>query len=269
MSDRFTAIEKEMKSREHRFGFSVRRMFLWLGSVALFTVISTLALVVALGYKVGITTEQVVVEETGTIQVNGPLAGLPVAVKLNGELVSEELPTRLSRLEPKLYTIELSRDGYQSWQQVVNIDAYGRASFSPVVLIYKNVVLQAQTEVNLDDERFLQLDTRNLQVKNGSEIWLSDTFLTRLSKDILSVRWFPGRDFIVVQDAAGLTLLAADASYTQRITDTPQTATSQFFFTENGRILFFSDGSTVTRAELYEYTSFIDRLGAARKTVSP
>lgn len=269
MSDRFLSVQAEMESRKLRFGFSYRRMFSWLASVVLFSAIATFAVTASLGYTFTWQPERVVVQQTGTIQLNGPLAGVPVQVYMNGVLVSEELPARFSRLEPKKYTVELRRLGYQSWQQEVTLEPYQRVYFSPVMLVYDDVVLKPVPEISMTDTRFSQVDARNLELKNGSEVWLDETFVTRLSQDILSIRWLPGRDFMVLQDAAGLTLLAANGAYTQRIVSYPQTQETTFFFTEGGRVLVMNDGEQVLQAELYEYISLIDRLGAGRRTETP
>ncbi|CAN5169165.1 hypothetical protein BH11PAT4_BH11PAT4_2300 [soil metagenome] len=269
MSDRFHTIEEEMKQRAIPVGFSYIRTAAFLASCMLFVGISAGAIAVSLGYKINLKENHVRLEETSTIQVNSPLAGLPIELYLNGDLQSRELPARFSRLEPKQYTIELKRPGYQTWQQVVDLKAYQRAVYNPVVLIYEKVEFKPETAVLNSDSRFKDRDVKNLEVKSGNEIWLNDEFITRTGRDIMSLRWFPGRDFMVIQDSAGLTLLAVDGSYTQRIIAFPQTQETTFFFTEGGRVLYLQDAGVVQRAELYEYTSFIDRLGAVQKTVSP
>jgi hypothetical protein len=269
MSDRFHAIAEEMKKREMPVGFSYSRMGTYLASCVLFAVVSAIAVAFAVGFKINVEEHTVVVEETATIQLNGPLAGLPIEVYLNGILQSRELPARFSKLELKQYTVELKRAGYQPWQQVVDLKAYQRVVYNPVVLVYENIVLQPETVVLATDSRFTSPDSKNLEVRSDSEVWLDGEFVTRTGRDIMSLRWFPGRDFIVIQDTSGLTLLAADGSYTQRISETPQTQETTFFFTEGGRVLYLQGGGVVQRAELYEYTSFIDRLGVVQKTANP
>lgn len=272
MSERFTIIQAEMEARKMRIGFSYARMTSWLGAVFLFTVIGGFAVAISLGYRFTIQPEQeekVVVQETATLQLNGPLAGLPVEVYLNGELVATELPLRLSRLEPKRYAIELKKVGYQSWKQEVTLEPYQRVNFSPVVLLYEKPVFALDPTITLDDKRFTAIDDRNLVLKEGSEIWLDDTFITRMSGDILSVRWFPGRSFIVVQNTDGLMLLAIDGSYTQNIITSPQESKTSFFFTEGGSVLVLQTPEGIQKAPLFEMTSFIDRLGDSLKTELP
>lgn len=250
-------------------GFSYRRMLEFLASCVLFAIISTLAVATAMGYNVDFEQDHVAVQETGIIQLNSPLAGLPVEVYLDGNLKSRELPVRFAKLEPKQYSIELRREGYQQWIQVVQLQPNQRAVFNPIVLLYLKPELKPETVVTASDERFSQLDAKNLEIRSANEVWLAGEFITRTSKDIMSLRWFPERDFIVIQDAGGLTLLAIDGSYTQTITTVPQKQETTFFFTEGGRVLYLQDGGLVQRAELYEYTSFIDRLGVGLRTANP
>ena len=263
MSQLYKSIAAEIESRRHRFGFSYGRMFSWLASAVLFGTISVIAIVVALGFRFDVQAREV--QETALIQLDGPFAGVKVQTYLNGTLQSDQLPLRLSNLQPGRYRIEIKKTAYQSIDETVELGQNQRIVIDPVILIYNDPQPILNTEVTAGDSRFRHVNQGGLEIRNADEIWLNQQFLTRTSENIISLAWYASQQYVVYQTENDLVLLDKTGHFSQTLHhfSQPQAEPVPYFFTEDGRVLWMlEDATKVWRIELFEQVNLIDHLAA-------
>ena len=244
-----------------RPGFSPKRFFMSLGGFILFAIASSFALLTALGFRVNGPAH--VIQRTGIVEVQSPY-NVPADVRISGSDEVFTLPVRIPWLLPGNYTVTITRDGYVPWIREVSLGQNQRISFSSIVLLYitpKTAELPTLSAVELLPT---QADQGGLEVRNGNEIWINKEFVTRISGDILNIRWFPGREHIVYQTENALVLADVDGKYTQTILSGLEKSTLPYTFRESGRVLIYQVGTEVKAVSLFEHLSFIDRLTPER-----
>ncbi len=80
-------------------------------------------------------------------------------VRLDGKLLNDKLPARLSNLKPKDYLIAIERDGYSSWQKTLTID-------SGATVYATNIFLPRQSS---PDQLFSAQITKALFLEKGNQ----------------------------------------------------------------------------------------------------
>lgn len=250
-------LENEIASRKLDLRFSWKRCFEWLGAVFLFSIISTVALGLALGYRINFATGTVV--QTSLIELNGPSAGLPVKVTLNNKEVGNHLPLKLTDLVADTYHIKVERDNYVPWEYTLTLGTNQRVNLSQIILYYKDRTPVRRTNVASEDSRFNRFDSKNLEIRSGNELWWNEKFVTRTSNDLASPRWFQQYQLVTAHSDSELFLIDPTLPRSQSIlTYTSTTKPLRYFFEGGGRVLVYEDETGIWEIQLYESTGLLN-----------
>jgi hypothetical protein len=189
------------------------------------------------------------------MELDGPLSGLPVTIILNGAVFHDRLPIKFNDLDPGSYVVRVERDGYRPWEQSVTLQANQRIAFEDVFLTYKNPEYTQTNLIAVSDSRFINQDTKNLEIKAGNELWVDGSFITRTSTNLYNAQWLPQHHQVSVQSGSDIILIDPISGRIQPLITLPTTEVVSYFFEEGGRILTYHTTEAVWRAELFERSS--------------
>lgn len=246
-------------------GFPISRLLNIVVGILAFVTISTASLFSALGYQVNWDAHSI--EQTSLIELQTRF-GLPADVYINGVKQADGLPLRIPWILPGQYTIEVRKDGYQSWSRIVTIDPNQRAVFQNIVLVYQAPRTVDVPVVTADDFNIKNADTSGIDIRKN-ELWIEGKFVTRLSQDIQNAEWFPGHYQLVYQLDNRLVLSDADGSNVQTLVTTDSAAPIPYLLQDSGRILIYQLHGTTQAVALFDKLSFIDRLAVPRYLQTP
>jgi|GEM_PF-5665077 len=254
-------IARDIRSRRFQQRFSWRRFGLWMGSVVIFSLISFIALVVSLGYKVDYANGTL--QQTSLVEIDGPVENVPLQVLLNGQVMAGQLPAKISGLQPGDYTITVKRDGYAPWQQNISLAPNQRVVLPNVFLTYAKITPHAVASIAINDSRFNNQDTHDIQIQNENELWVNGKFITRTTDNLYNAQWLPGYNLITVQ--AGPQILLIDPSIDattqeQTFVMLPTNEVVSYFFLNDGQQLVYRTQKQVEQMELFESVGFFNFL---------
>jgi hypothetical protein len=254
-------VRHDRNSRILSLRFSWRRCFTWLGSVVLFCALATVALSISLGYRLDFANGRL--EQTGLIEIQGPLAGIPVRVTLNNKEVAQQLPVKLLDVVPGTYTVELTRPGYLPWRTSITLAVNQRALLSPVFLTYSTLEPHIVSTITPTDARFSNQNNRDLEIRSNNELWVKGEFITRTSANLSNPYWLTPYHIVTVQSGTDLLFVdptALTTPATQSVSVFPSSTPLPYFIEEGGRIVVYKTDAGVWQVELYEHTSLLDFL---------
>ncbi len=257
-SDLGEKVSREVRRHTHVEKVPWDRIGYWLIGVFFFVIFSTIALGYSLGYRYN--ADRGTWQQTGVIRINGPLSGLPLQVVIDGEYVSGTMPVRYNRVLPGTHTIQLTKDGYQPWSRTMELEPNQRISFTDAILIYTKPKEALETIITENDSRFTDYSTRNLEVRNGNELWIEDEFVARRTEDILSPRWFPLGVHVLCQLGDEIVLYDVYGKTTQSLVKLSSSEQVAFFAADGGRRLIVKDAGVIKSFELFETNSLFNRL---------
>ena len=210
-----------------------------------FFIISATVVLYSLGYKVNWSARSV--QQTGTIIVDSKIAGMHPQVYLNNKLVDSDLPVKSAYLFPGWYYVEIKKNGYQSWQRLIELEANKVVAFRTVVL-----VKDPPSPLPVDSSTMLgEVNQKDIEIREN-ELWVKGKFLTRSGEDIVTAAWYPDNAHIVYQSGRDLLLADLDARVTQKILTLKTKTPLQFSFKENGRVLLYQEDGQIKAVGLYE-----------------
>jgi len=224
------------------FAHHVYRILL---TTSLFLIISSFALIYALGYHINWATYSL--EQTGSIVLDSPRGRVPAQVYLDGKLLYGQLPARLAYLSPGPHDLSIQRAGFQVWHRNVTIEPNS-------VVNYRNVLLVRQKPRVIAVPTTWSINTNStdpgLEIR-GNEIWVNGNYITRVSGKLSAVHWFPLGQYIAYEADKTIYLFELDTLSTQVLVTTSSEAPAAFSFRNNGQILLYRDGEVLKAVELF------------------
>lgn len=119
-------------------------------AIAIFAVFSLIAGLFAFGYRYDFVQNQFI--KTGTFQVNTSTgAEVYINDRLSGSTSFLTNSFSKSRLLPRTYSVRIQRDGYQTWQKLVEVEAGHFTHFPRVVLLPKELSEEVVASTSLAD----------------------------------------------------------------------------------------------------------------------
>jgi hypothetical protein len=241
-------------------GFPLHRVLNIFVALTGFITISTFALVSALGFQLNWDAHSI--QQTSLIELQTRF-GVDADVYVNGMKQEGGLPLRATGVFPGNYTLEVKKDGYQTWSRNVTVGANLRALYQNILLVYKNPQPVDVPVVTPDDFNMSKADTTGISVR-GNELWIGNEFVTRLSEDIVNAQWFPGRYQLIFQIGNKLVLADLDGSNIQTLVSAADSTAIPYTLKDSGRILVYQEKGTSKAVALFEKLNFIDRLAVPR-----
>jgi hypothetical protein len=144
-------------------------------------------------------------------------------------------------------------------KKTVDIHANERISFSGILLLYETPHVVTPT-ARLDELLSQKPSNDGIEVRGGNELWVRDIFITRTSADILNPQWYGDDNHIIYQSGTELVLRDLTSRTSQRVATLIANTPVPYMLQGNGRIVTYAEGETLHALELYQSTSFFDRL---------
>jgi len=217
--------------------------------VAMIILLVTLYLVIyGFGYKIDFKNRRVM--HTGIIYLT--YYPKDAEVIINNETKDNSSPFDTALL-PGNYDTKLKKDGYNTWVQNI-------AVVPDRVVSYKNVVLfKVQPEITIvtDKDSISSIDAPydnlvknpggNL-TSNNYEIWVGDKLITRFSKVITGVIWYPGMEYIAYQQADEIRIIDKYGANDNLLVKLGSAQITKYIFSWDGSSLLYKDGQEYKRA---------------------
>ena len=90
-----------------------------------------------------------------------------------------------------------------------------------------------------------------LQAK-GTELWINGAYVTRVSKLIHGLQWYPDNEHVAYQAGNGLELYDIGTGITMDLATLPNTTPVVFGFQDGGRTLIYQNSGINYAAALYQ-----------------
>lgn len=131
------------------------RRFIYLSFILVFLLAAPPLVLYTAGFRYNL--KKHALEQTGVIVLNAEPRDAVVTV--NGARAQGEMPIRVKRVNPNLYTLRAEKEGYHAWEKTLSVET-GRTTFAyDIVLFKKNLpellnVQDADTARSGDDQQF-------------------------------------------------------------------------------------------------------------------
>jgi hypothetical protein len=217
------------------------------GMTLSFFLISSAAIYYSLGYHINWQAHSL--QQTGIAVLDSRYINPNTATVLfNGKQLSGSFPFREAHLFPGTYTLSITRPGYQPWQHDIRIN--------PNLVITIPNIIQIKNEDTIVPQQvtfftFSDPDQRGIEIREN-ELWVRGKFITRSSDDILAAQWFPDNSHVVYQSGKELRIYDLESQVSQTLLHTKLLLPLRFSFSQNGRILLFTESGKYYQAELYD-----------------
>lgn len=182
-----------------------RRTILFLLLVMVFFLATPTVVLYSQGYRLDI--DQKRITQTGAFYLK--VKPNSVHVRINGETVQKTDflfgSTLTKNFLPKTYTVEISKEGYYTWEKTLEIRAQQVTEAKHVILFPQNIGFRETIEdIENIELRELSPDERKIAFAREAELWISyiqdsevqpfykadeEIFLTRFSQDIEHINW--------------------------------------------------------------------------------
>ena len=239
-----------------------RRTILFLLLVMVFFLSAPTVILYSQGYRIDI--DQKRVTQTGAFFLK--VKPNSAHVQINGETVKKTDflfgSILIKNFLPKIYTIEISREGYYTWQKTLEIRARQVTDAKHVILFPQNIELR-ETTVDIENIELEELspDKRKIAFTKEAELWISyikdsevqpfyradeEIFLTRFSQNIEHINWI-GSHYLVFSVGEQIKIAEIDDRDTLNIIDIAQFPSSQVSDNDSAdltsRKLFYNSSS--------------------------
>ncbi len=192
--------------------------------------ISTYLIVYSMGYKINLSSRKII--KTGMIVLS--VNPKPDSITINGE----SKPVKIDNsyvLAPGYYDILVKKEGYHDWsvrslvaEEMVNY-------YSPTMLFKDKIKLEELTEVSKIN--YLNSPTSTLAENapkglkyNDYEIWIDDNLITRYSKKINVVIWYPDYHHLAYQQGSEIRIVDDMGLNDTLLVNLPDASEAKFTF---------------------------------------
>jgi hypothetical protein len=200
------------------------------------------------------------IEKTSAIYI----ASIPrdADVYLNSEMVSDSNPVRINNVFPGRYDIELKKDGYENWKKTFFVRHDFISQAQDVILILKdkkNIELDDKEsqfyKSILDNDDKLKQYAKNLYIKNDTEIYFDNIFLTRFSKEIKNLTWYADKKHIIFQLENEIFFMDTDGTNIICLARLSSSEKSSFISSNEGKYLIYTDIDEIKKVQITNINS--------------
>jgi len=239
--------EYHNKPREKR----LKEIIIGQGVVTLIIVVVSLYLVFW-GFVYKINWQNFSIRHTGIIYLS--FSPKDAHVFINDDEKPGSAPFNIA-LFPGYYETRLTKDGFKSWYKNIKVEADKVHSCRNIVLFRENPEL----EVIIDKDQVALIDAPyDILVKNPAgdlsaneyEIWNGDKLVSRFSKPISGVIWYPGNEYIAFQQGNEIRVIEQDGFNDTLLVQLSSSAPTKFLFSWDGSTLLYKDGNEYKKAAI-------------------
>ncbi len=160
-----------------------------------------------------------------------------------------------SQVFPGYYEVAISKDNYQPWTASIKVEADKVYSFKNVVLFKIKPEIQALTDKDTISSIDAPFDSliKNPQgdlVASAYEIWNGNTLVTRFSKPISGVIWYPGNEYIGFQQTDEIRIIEKNGTNDNLLVKLSSSNETKFIFSWDGSSLLYKNGDKYYKADI-------------------
>lgn len=206
------------------------------------SLVSTYLILLTYGYKIDLTNYKI--EKTSIIYI----ASIPqdANVYIDNKFVANTTPLKYTNILSGTYDVLLEHPLYETWQKTFYVKNDYVSQDPDVILILKN-----KPKIDLEDKEIKEFEdffeNENTQkesrvglfVKNGSEIYFEDIFVTRLSKDIKNIAWFADKKHLLYQIEDKIYFSDSDGTNNIVLVQLPGEDVAKFISWNDGKYLVY------------------------------
>ncbi len=193
-----------------------------------------------MGYKINFSSRKII--KTGIIVLS--VNPKPDSITINGESKTVKIDNSYT-LAPGYYDIVVKKQGYHDWsvrsQVVEELVNY----YSPTVLFKENTELKELTDESKIN--YLKAPTSTLVENapkgletNDYEIWIENKLITRYSKKISSVTWYPDYHHLAYQQGNEIRIVEDSGLSDVLLATLPDSTETKFTFGGNRKEIYIS-----------------------------
>lgn len=149
-------------------------------------------------------------------------------------------------LAPGYYDIKLVKGGFSEWRKLVLVEPEMVEQFSVIKLFksdIKSEILKNQNKIDyLNNQYNSYSNSPELQLKNDSrEIWIKESLVTRFSKSVFGVVWYPDYNHVVYQKLDEIRVIENDGFNDTLLVKLSSEEPTKFLISEDGKELYYLD----------------------------
>jgi hypothetical protein len=225
---------------------------------AAYICLATFSIMWSLGYRVN--PQAATIEQTGLLELGSPQIGLDPTIQVNGVVEGTGLPFRKRWVLPGSYDVVVTKEGYQTWEKRVTVRSNERITYPSILLLYREPRSVDVPAIRLDELTYLPPFDQGIVVKEGTELWIRDKFITRTSQEILAARWVVDGQHVLYQVGSELILYDVFAQTSQAVLSFGTNEAVPYAIRDGGRIIVYAISAEIRAVALFDAVSIIDRL---------
>ena len=175
-----------------------------------FTFFAGLLILMANGYHLNLKNFRL--QKTGMIVLRGEPRSITLSV--NNVEKSANFPTRITKLFPGRYELKVTKEKYQPWEKVIEIQGGQAVLYENITLFLKEPATQAVSKDEREItniEKDFQNRSKNITLKEN-EVWFQGKLLTRFSQKVLGAVLGPDGNHIFTQVGNEIRVIEIDGS---------------------------------------------------------
>jgi len=228
--------------------------------VLIISLVSAYLILLAQGYKLNWQTKKF--QKTGAIYVAS--APRDANIYINNKYISDSTPIRYNYVFPGRYDVKISRPEYLDWEKTFYVEVQYVSQDSDVILILKDKpeVALTEEEISNDKKYFANSDKmaeqkKDIFIKNESEIYFKDVYVTRLSQKITNVVWYTDKKHFIYQTENKIWFMDSDGTNIKLLAELPSDKKAQFISSDDGQFLIYENDGQIKKIRLTNVNSIV------------
>lgn len=230
-----------------KFSVPIKFIVLWFFLVVSFTLLASLILLEANGYRINRQTWRL--EKTVLIILDG--TPRQVELSYNGKAANVTLPVRLSKIVPGWYDLVLEKSGRGEWSKKLQL-AGGEAKKIENIILFldqpQSTSLGSEPATLNNISQNYKDQNSNLVIKDN-EIWYGSQFVTRFDSPILGAILARDKNHIIYQMSQEIRVIELDGSNNNLLVALQQNTPTVFAL--SGNKLDFIDNNIAYEAVIW------------------
>jgi len=224
-----------------KFSKKLTIFLFWLILIISFIFFAVLLHLKARGFQLNFRTWKLV--KTGLISLNGSPGR--AEIKVNGKPHSFAMPTKINNLPPGYYEVEISAQGFQTWQKSIYV-LPEKASIYQDIVLFLSVPQEVPVPKDLTTEMVRTGFTPDPSlVVKGEEIYFEERLITRFSDSVQMAVLYPDRAHIVFQIGNEIRVIDLDGANDVLLVTLSTKELTVVAFRNNGKTMYFLDQGRV------------------------
>lgn len=203
------------------------------------------------GYRLNLVNMRVI--KTGVLFLSSSPKG--ASIVLNNKKLNVKTPYA-TNLTAGNYSTKVEMTGYKTWSANFKINAGLVTEFEQIILFKDNPEIS-----NLSDQRKIDLlnspvnhlavnNEKNILIDNGYEIWQNSNLVTRFSKPVQGVIWYPGLNYILYQQGNQIRVIEKTGINDTHLITLSSENSARFTVNNRGDELYFLDNNQYKVAKI-------------------